>query len=539
MSLNCNEIDLILSELDLAGSFIQEIIQPGFDTLALYTYKTGCAKTVLICTAGGACRIHETRRKITRNAKPLRFMEFLNAHIRGARINSCTQLGHERIVRFELSHAGENFLMFVRLWSGAANVILCDSDLMILDSLYRRPKKGEVTGKTFQLDERLLLGGDSFATGGASAGADASVGAETLASAGASASGDVSASAGGTEKKWEIRKFEEIEALATNKRSSQGGTGNAGAEASDGGEASATRPLSFNLKVDLWYGEHATVLSRESILAQAEKWYNSQRSRREAALERLRKKQTEFSHAEQLKHQGDLILSFAHEISSDGGSLDCVDYETGATVHIRLDAKKTAQENAQDFYEKYRKAQSGAVELAHDIEIAEAQIARLDATFAQIQAEQNPVRMEQLFRKNTTPRQQQKKTHPGLAYVVDGWQIYVGRDASENDELLRHHVRGSDMWLHVRDFSGGYVFIKARAGKTVPLDVLLDAGNLAVYYSKARKNGKADLYYTHVKYLRRAKNGPKGLVIPTQEKNLSVELDKARLARLDMAKAGD
>lgn len=529
MSLNCNEIDLILSELDLAGSFIQEIIQPGFDTLALYTYKTGCAKTVLICTAGGACRIHETRRKITRNAKPLRFMEFLNAHIRGARINSCSQLGHERIVRLELSHAGENFLMFVRLWSGAANVILCDSDLVILDSLYRRPKKGEVTGKKFSVEiasASASAAGNSFATGERD-------------SLGGNSSATRNSFASGAEKKWEIRKFEEIEALATEERSSQGGTGNAGAEASAGGEASATRPLSFNQKVDLWYGEHATALSRESILAQAEKWYNSQRSRREAALERLRKKQTEFSHAEQLKHQGDLILSFAHEISADGGSLDCVDYETGATVHIRLDAKKTAQENAQDFYEKYRKAQSGAVELAHDIEIAEAQIARLDATFAQIQSEQNPVRMEQLFRKNTTPRQQQKKTHPGLAYVVDGWQIYVGRDAGENDELLRHHVRGSDMWLHVRDFSGGYVFIKARAGKTVPLDVLLDAGNLAVYYSKARKNGKADLYYTHVKYLRRAKNGPRGLVIPTQEKNLSVELDKARLARLDMAKAGD
>ncbi len=62
---------------------------------------------------------------------------------------------------------------------------------------------------------------------------------------------------------------------------------------------------------------------------------------------------------------------------------------------------------------------------------------------------------------------------------------------------------------------------------------MLDAGNLAVYYSKARKNGKADLYYTQVKYLRRAKNGPKGRVLPTQEKNLSIVLDQKRLARLE------
>ena len=64
------------------------------------------------------------------------------------------------------------------------------------------------------------------------------------------------------------------------------------------------------------------------------------------------------------------------------------------------------------------------------------------------------------------------------------------------------------------------------------LEVLLDAGNLALHYSKARGGGQAELYYTHVKYLRRPKEGKKGLVLPTQEKNLSVRLDTKRLDRL-------
>jgi predicted ribosome quality control (RQC) complex YloA/Tae2 family protein len=76
------------------------------------------------------------------------------------------------------------------------------------------------------------------------------------------------------------------------------------------------------------------------------------------------------------------------------------------------------------------------------------------------------------------------------------------------------------------------VFIKAESGKSVPLETLLDAGNLAIHYSKAKKAEEADLYYTQVKYLRRPKEGKKGLVIPTQEKNLSVKLDRERLERL-------
>ena len=108
----------------------------------------------------------------------------------------------------------------------------------------------------------------------------------------------------------------------------------------------------------------------------------------------------------------------------------------------------------------------------------------------------------------------------------------MGRNAKENDEILRFSTRGSDIWMHTRDFAGGYVIIKAVKDKTVPLSVLLDAASLAIHYSKAKKSGKADLYYTHVKYLKRIKGAKTGLVIPTQEKNLQAELDIERVKRL-------
>ncbi len=176
---------------------------------------------------------------------------------------------------------------------------------------------------------------------------------------------------------------------------------------------------------------------------------------------------------------------------------------------------------------------SGLENLDHDIEMAEEAIKKLDDEYASMVSEKNPIKLEQTLRKTQKPRQQEKKTHPGLDYLVSGWQIIVGRDADENDDLLRHYVKGADMWLHARDYHGGYVFIKNRPGKTVPLEILLYAGNLAVYYSKARKNGKADLYYTQVKHLRRAKNGPKGLVLPTNEKNLFIKLDEQKLRELE------
>ncbi|MBP3709359.1 MAG: NFACT family protein [Treponema sp.] len=475
MSLNCNEINIILAELSLEGSFIQDVVQPGFDTLALYTYKNASPQTVLICTAHNACRIHSTKQKITRNDKPLRFMELLKSKIKGARIDSCIQLGLERIVVFTLSHGAEKLIMYVRLWSGASNVLLCDEDNIIIDAMFRRPAKNEITGKKFLLPASNVKK---------------------------------------LQQEWPVRSFDEVQAEYD-------------ALHTDG------TILSFNEKVDAWYSTHARVLSVDALRAQAEKWYLASKTKQEAALEKLKAKHAAFTHASQYKHQGDLILSYGHLINSTSSFIECEDYETGGIMRIAVNPQKTAQENAASYYEQYKKAQRGLAQLEHDIVLEEKQLEALNALHEKIIHEQNPVKIEQMLRYNTAPHQQKKKMHPGLGYAVDGWYILVGRDANENDELLRHHVRGNDMWLHVRDFPGGYVFIKNKSNKPIPPDILLDAANLAVYYSKARKAGKADLYYTHVKYLHRAKNSRKGLVLPTQEKNIFIKLDNARLNRLD------
>ncbi|MBR1404073.1 MAG: NFACT family protein [Treponema sp.] len=504
MSLNCNEIDLILSELDLAGAFVQEVVQPNFNSLALYTYKPGLPKTVFISLEAGACRICETRRKITKNEKPLRFNEMLKSKIKGARILSCSQLGKERIIKLELEKAGaiyvmpqaqehaakraksvqtededELFSLYIRLWSNAGNIFLCDKDGVILDSFYRRPAKGEKTGETIALPEVVSTPLNHH----------------------------------DLEKKFPVREFAEL--------------------AESYAEAHPGYPnLSFNQKVDVFYSENAAQTSLESLLEQAEKWYESHKSKQVAALERLKEKREIFKNAGQYKHQGDLILAYGYALNGNSNFLECEDFDTGKKVSIKIDPKKSAQENAATYYETYKKQTSGLENLDYDIESAEKSLAELEAQYAKIIAEKNPIKLEQILRKTQKPRQQEKKAHPGLDFVIDGWQIIVGRDASENDDLLRHTVKGADMWLHVRDYHGGYVFIKNRPGKTVPLEILLAAGNLAVYYSKARKNGKADLYYTQVKHLRRAKNAPKGTVLPTNEKNLFIKLDEKKIREI-------
>lgn len=468
MSLNCNEINLILSEIECQGSFIQEITQSGFDTLGFRIVNKGEVFNLLICTSPSSCRLNVTKSKFPKNKKPLRFNEFLKSKVQGMRINSIYQIALERIIKMDVSTWKEKLFIYIRLWSGAANVIVTDEEGSILDCMYRRPKKGEVSGGKFLIEEKTISEEEKK---------------ESL-------------------KKFPVRDFEVLQ---------------------------KERP--FNFFIDEYYTEHAASLSRESLLSQAEKWFNVKHSKMTSALENLLSKKNKFEKAENLKHTADLILAFQSQIK--GSSLCCTDYENNKEVCIRINPDLSPQQNASLYYEEYKKARSGLEALEHDIEMSERAIKELEEEYRRMTEEKNVFKLEQLLRKDTSPKQKIQKSHPGLHYELDGWTIAVGRTAGENDELLRHYVKGNDLWMHTRDFAGGYVFIKARSGKTFPLEIMLYAGNLAVYHSKARKNGQADLYYTQVKHLRRAKNGPKGLVLPSNEKNLLVKLDEEKLKKLD------
>ncbi len=293
---------------------------------------------------------------------------------------------------------------------------------------------------------------------------------------------------------------------------------------------------SFNRQIEAEYAQESSSADLDELLRAA-------RSRGEREIDRIRasiaNQQSSLEATadhERLKEIADLLSANAHRLRDNASEIELFDWKTNEPVTIALDRRLKARAQVERAYERYQKAKGAS-------EHARGELARLEEELA-VRTRQ----LEELLQPRddraawiadltrageemaSTPASGPKS--PGLLIHSGAFTLLVGRNAKENDELLRHHTRGNDWWMHTRDYSGGYVFIKDIRGKSVPLDVLLDAATLAIHYSKARKEGKAELYYTQVKYLRRAKGGKQGLVLPTQEKNLSVALDEERLRRL-------
>ena len=503
MSLNWKEINLILEELDLPGSQIQKAAQSAFDVIGLrvhkglrpsmsslarscpcehgrdlapFVNKRGVTRQLLIALSPGACRMHETFKPFPKSDKPLRFAQFLNSRIVNGWIEEARQLGTDRIVRLVVKKGEYRYNLYVRLWSNAGNFIVTDEDGNVLDAMRRQPKKGEITGGHYKPTEVIAE------------------------------------QAKNEKREYAIREFTDIDTGGNN---------------------------SFNAKIDAYYAEKGGALSLEALKEQARRNCEGSIGRLQAALEKLKAKEADYASADKLREYGDIILANITAINPGDEWLEADNFyaeETGGKIRIKLDPLARPSAQAEIYYEQYTKAKNGLDNIRAEITACRHELDEVEKKLTALLAEDNPLVLARLLKTGTAkphPAVAQDKKRPGLSFRRGEWLIIVGRDATENDNLLRRHVKGGDLWLHARDFPGSYVFIKQRPGKSFPLEILLDAGNLAIFYSKGRNSAEGDLFYTPVKYLRRAKNGPKGLVIPTQEKNLHVKLDEKRLRELE------
>ena len=94
---------------------------------------------------------------------------------------------------------------------------------------------------------------------------------------------------------------------------------------------------------------------------------------------------------------------------------------------------------------------------------------------------------------------------------TNGFTILVGRNSRENVYLSTVYAKDSDIFFHVSDYPGSHVILEVSEGSAPLKDDLLDAGSLAVHYSKAKK-ALVKVDYCLAKEVTRPKGLPSGTV---------------------------
>lgn len=110
----------------------------------------------------------------------------------------------------------------------------------------------------------------------------------------------------------------------------------------------------------------------------------------------------------------------------------------------------------------------------------------------------------------------------------DGFDIYVGKNNIQNEELTFKFATGNDWWFHAKNMPGSHVIVKCDK-KELPDKTYEEAAALAAYYSKGRTYEKVEVDYVERKQLKKVTGGAPGFVIYHTNYSMNISPDISKI----------
>ncbi|MDZ7718899.1 MAG: NFACT RNA binding domain-containing protein [Balneolaceae bacterium] len=246
----------------------------------------------------------------------------------------------------------------------------------------------------------------------------------------------------------------------------------------------------------------------------------------ESTIEQLKHADKGLKRADKYERYGHILMAHAHEKNEFNESVTFPDlYNPDEKVQIQLKPKLSLAENAQYYYEKANKSRRNVEESKRrlgEIKIKLKKLKKLQQSLNEIDKiyefrDWYKENEDALFKAGVLKAETQKKKPPYRILEIDGYTIWVGKNAKSNDQLTTD-AHKEDVWMHARGVSGSHVVIRMDNHKEMPpKKTLLKAAAVAAWNSKARGSGLAPVIITKRKYVVKPKGAPAGTVRVNQE----------------------
>ncbi|MEM6846040.1 MAG: NFACT RNA binding domain-containing protein [Bacteroidota bacterium] len=228
-----------------------------------------------------------------------------------------------------------------------------------------------------------------------------------------------------------------------------------------------------------------------------------------------------------LQHQqiADILMANLHQIPEGATETELFDFYHDQTVCIKLNRQLSPQKNAERYYRKAKNQKIEIDQLRKNIEQKETQLINTEVhleflePLSDLQEIQQYAEEHQLLSKSSDT----EKIFPFRVFDLDGYTVWVGKSAKNNDELIRNYSHKDDLWLHAKDVSGSHTIIKQRGSQPPPPYIIERAAQIAAYYSKRKNDSLCPVIVTPRKYVRKSKHMPPGAVMVEREEVVMVE----------------
>ena len=564
---------------ELAGSRLYKIAQPEEDELLL-TFKTKDGQKKLFLSADASLPLIY----LTAESKPSpmtapNFCMLLRKHLQNARVISIRQPGVERIVQMELEHLDEmgdlcRKELIIEIMGKHSNIIFCNSDHMIIDSIKHisaavssvrevLPGRPYFVANTQEKAEILCCDYDSFVqilTGKAQSlykaiynsftGISPVLAQELCFEAGVDSDLPTTVI-----EQTDFRSLYRAVNTLTD-RITQGNF--TPCIAYEGG-----RPIEF-AAVPLTIYPEAALTPYESMSVLLETYYAQKN-----AVSRIRQKSADLRRIAQMllerdvkkydlqmkqmedtakrdtyRIYGELLNTYGYDAKPGARALEALNYYTNEMITIPLDPTLSATENAKRYFDKYGKLKRTfealeelTVQVKAEIDHLETILSALDIAIREedlVEIKEEMTQCGYIRRKGPVSAKKVKVTSRPFHYVSsDGYDIYVGKNNFQNDELTFRFATGNDWWFHAKGMPGSHVVVKSKGPEELPDSTFEEAGRLAAYYSKGREQEKVEIDYIQKKHVKKPNGAKPGFVVYYTNYSLMISPDISGITQLD------
>ena len=246
------------------------------------------------------------------------------------------------------------------------------------------------------------------------------------------------------------------------------------------------------------------------------------------------KQQKDAEKKEKYKLYGELLQAYGYGIETGAKFAEVENYYNNNTlIKIPLDETLSALDNSKKYFEKYGKLKRTTEALESLIIETKAQIDHLESIQNALEIATSSDDLVQIkeelaefgfIKKNRGAKKEKTKSKPFHYRSASGYDIYVGKNNYQNDELSFKVATGNDWWFHAKGMPGSHVIVKAN-NEELPDSVFEEAGRLAGFYSKGRENEKIEIDYLQKKNLKKPSGAAPGFVVYYTNYSLVIEPD--------------
>ena len=256
-----------------------------------------------------------------------------------------------------------------------------------------------------------------------------------------------------------------------------------------------------------------------------------ERSRKKYDLQLKQLKDTE--KREKYKIYGELLNTYGYTAPEGAKSLEALNYYTNEMITIPLDSDLSALENAKKYFDRYNKLKRTYQALSSLIEETKMEIIHLASIATSLDIATSESDLSQIkeeltesgyIKKHSTKKQKSAKSKPFHYVSSDGYDIYVGKNNYQNEELTFKFATGNDWWFHAKGAPGSHVIVKA--GQGLPPDRTFEEdARLAAWYSSHRGADKVEVDYVEKKQVKKVNGGKPGFVIYHTNYSMVIDSD--------------